>query len=440
MRPRLSTLPLFLQALGLVIATLIASQLVTSAVILLLPPPNPDIYTLGEIAQALETGQGLRTKEGRPLKVEVRDHAPPPSPSYGRAMFGEQLAKAMGLPRENVVIARDPNRVLIFRLTPRPAVRADPDEPLLFNQFEAAARQPNGDWRVVMPQPVIGLDAWQQRVVIILALAALAIAPLAWWFSRRLAAPLSDFAAAAERLGRDPHAPPADITGPMEVQAAAKAFNEMQGRLQRYVADRTSMIGAVAHDLRTPLTRLRFRVESAPEELRAKLVSDIDQMDAMISATLAFVSGASKPTERRKLELSSLIESVIDEAAETGKDAAVERADRVVLEGDPIALRRMVTNLIDNAVKYGGKARGRVFVDQGVAVLEVDDDGPGVAESELEKVFEPFYRCEASRNRETGGIGLGLAVVRAVARGHGGDVALVNRPGGGLTARAWLPI
>jgi signal transduction histidine kinase len=230
------------------------------------------------------------------------------------------------------------------------------------------------------------------------------------------------------------------VKGPAEVGVAARAFNEMQGRLQRYVEDRTAMVGAIAHDLRTPLTRLRFRIESLPEEQRAKYAADLDQMEAMIAATLTFVRDASRPGERTPLELSSLVESLCDEMAETGAWTEVEAGEKVVLEGDPMALRRLIANLLENAVKFGGRARARVFQDAGHAVVEIDDDGPGIPPQDTERVFEPFYRREPSRSRQTGGIGLGLAVVRSIARGHGGDVNLINRTGGGLTARVQLPL
>ncbi|HEX2562037.1 ATP-binding protein, partial [Phenylobacterium sp.] len=264
--------------------------------------------------------------------------------------------------------------------------------------------------------------------------------PIAYLFARRLSAPIRLFADAAERLGRDPRAPALSLKGSAEIAVAVRAFNEMQERLKRYVEDRTAMVGAIAHDLRTPLTRLRFRIESAPEDVRAKMAADIDQMEEMISAALTFVRDASSHGERTALELSSLVESVADEMAETGAKTEVEQAEKVVLDGDPIALRRLVTNLFENAVKFGGQARARVFRTESAAVVEIDDDGPGIPPGETERVFEPFYRREPSRSRKTGGAGLGLAVVRSVARGHGGDVSLINRPGGGLTARVELPL
>ena len=301
-------------------------------------------------------------------------------------------------------------------------------------------RQSDGHWLVVEPKPTFRFDSWQQRVLLILLLSVAAVTPLAWLFARKLAQPITAFADAAERLGKDPRTPPLSISGSGEVVAAATAFNMMQERLRRYVEDRTAMVGAIAHDLRTPLTRLKFRIEAAPDDIRPKLAADIDQMEAMIAATLGFVRDSQRPAERTKLELSSLLESVMDEAAETGGEATVERSEKVIVEGDPVALKRLVSNLVDNALKYGGAARGRVYVEEGMVIIEVDDDGPGVPPGELERVFEPFYRGEPSRNRETGGIGLGLAVVRSVARAHGGDAELINRDGGGLTARVRLPL
>ena len=200
------------------------------------------------------------------------------------------------------------------------------------------------------------------------------------------------------------------------------------------------MVGAIAHDLRTPLTRLRFRIENVPDDVRGKMAADIDQMEEMISAALTFVRDTSRPGERTPLELSSLLESVCDEMAETGADIEVERGEKVVLVGDPLSLRRLLDNLLENAVKFGGRARARVYREGGNAIVEIEDDGPGIPTEDFERVFEPFYRREPSRSRQTGGIGLGLAVVRSVARAHGGDAVLINRQGGGLTARVQLPI
>jgi two-component system OmpR family sensor kinase len=443
-RPRLS-LPLFVQTLGLVIATLIAAQIATVVVLLSLPPPSPEIYTVGDVVQAIRLG---RSEPARPSDVFLQTRyarQPPGGDTQGRhrLMFRDALARSLGVSPASIVIYQHGPRIIAFG-GPRRAHRPRPEpggpEALLFGRFQLGVHQSDGRWLIVQPRATFGFDPWQERLLLVSALAALAVSPLAWAFSRRLAAPMSAFAAGADRLGRDPRAPPLDVGGSAEVALAVAAFNEMQERLRRYVDDRTTMIGAIAHDLRTPLTRLRFRIEATPEPLRSKLAADVDQMEAMVASTLGFVRDAATPRDRRKLEVASLVETVMDEAALTGADAAVERADRVVVDGDPLALKRLVANLVDNALKYGASAHARVFTEGDMAVIEVDDDGPGMPDSEIERVFEPFRRLESSRSRETGGIGLGLAVVRAVARSHGGDVVLRNRAVGGLSARVTLPL
>lgn len=472
MSPRRRSAPLFVQALGLVTLTLVAAQLIAIAVIFTLPPPPPELYRLSEITRALKTGHMVQPRDGRALVVQPRASMPSGGPdSARRAEFKAGIGRALDVPPERIEIVTDNGpRFFVRRFkasaaerpggpgdpggperqgrpggpTPvgEPGARAAPprDEPFIFGDFKLGVRQQDGRWMVVEPKPSFRFDNWQQRVLLILVLSMLAVAPLAWLFARRFAEPISAFADAAERLGRDPRAAPLDLSGSTEVIAAAKAFNMMQERLRRYVEDRTAMIGAIAHDLRTPLTRLRFRIEATPDDVRAKLAADIDQMEAMISAALAFVRDTNRPAKRTRLELASLLESVMDEAAETGGKASVEQAERIVIEGDSIALKRLVVNLVDNALKYGHAARGRIFAQGDTAIIEIDDDGPGIPPTELDQVFEPFFRGEPSRNRETGGIGLGLAVVRSLARAHGGDVTLANRPGGGLRASVWLPI
>jgi signal transduction histidine kinase len=456
--------PLFVQVLGLMLLSLIAAQVVNVGIVFLIPPPPPEYYSVNEVAavlkangQAVRVGNGhtlVATSEAEPVHVEHDIYAP----REGR--LAENLASVLGVATGDVRVAlftryrglTHPAPPLLPAapfvgggLRPRHAVRpldvySSPLEFYLVAPFEAAVRQPGGRWTALKVIESGPLASWQQRILLWFGVSALCLMPVAFIFARKFARPLTEFAAAAERLGRDPTAQPVQIAGPAEVTVASAAFNQMQDRLRRYVEDRTSMVGAIAHDLRTPLTRLRFRIEAAPEPLRAKMASEIDQMDAMIAATLAFVRGAAEQHERRRLELVSLVESVADEMAETGLDVATEGCDPVVIEGDPIGLRRLVTNLLDNAVKFGGGATARVYQKDGAAIVEVDDDGPGVSDADRERVFEPFYRGEPSRSRSTGGAGLGLAVVRSIARGHGGDAFLENRPEGGLRARAILPL
>jgi two-component system OmpR family sensor kinase len=412
-------------------------------VILNLPPPPPRVYTVAEVTQAVRAeGQGGQ----RPgvLMTRLTDNAPARDTVGRRRLhFRDALSQSLGVDQRSIVIAQPGPRIVTLgarRFDPQREVLRDAPEPLLMGSFQIGVKRADGRWLVVKPRTTFGIDPWQQQILLVLALAVIAVSPLAWLFARRIAAPIAALAAGAERLGRDPRATHLEIHGSAEVAAAANAFNDMQERLRRYVEERMGMLGAIAHDLRTPLTRLRFRVEGAPDPLREKLIADIDQMDAMVSSVLGFVRDAAQPRDHCKLEVSSLLETVMDEAALTGADAAVETVERVVVDGDPLALKRLFVNLVDNALKYGVSARARIRAEGDLAIIEVDDEGPGMPENEIERVFEPFHRVETSRSRETGGIGLGLSVARAVARGHGGDVILRNRSSGGLRARVSLPL
>jgi signal transduction histidine kinase len=459
-----STTSLFVQVLALVMVSLVAAQLITTLVIFNLPRPDPDVYRLAEVAHVLAGGPPPAS--ARPLVAKIQSG--PPRDIYRSVVRTEverRIAARIGVPPERVAFVplfRDSPLIRIWPTQPPPRTEGQrlseqirrerlrfvelattdggPKQAFLAAPFRVGLKLPDGRWRVVEPKPLGLLDPWQQRVVIWFVLTLIAMAPLAYWFARRLAHPFAAFAAAAERLGRDPGAAPIHLKGAAEVDAASRAFNDMQERLRRYVQDRTSMIGAIAHDLRTPLTRLRFRIESAPDEVKGKMASDIDQMDAMVAATLAFVRDASAPRTRTRLELASLLQSVVDEMADVGQAVTLERADKVVIEGDPIGLRRLFTNLIENALKFGGAAKVRLVAEPtGGACAEVDDEGPGLSAADLERVFEPFFRAEPSRSRDTGGIGLGLAVARSIARAHGGDVILENRPETGLRASVRLP-
>jgi signal transduction histidine kinase len=441
---------LFVQALFLVVISMIAAQAINLLIVFRTPSSPPEIYRLSEVAATLQTNHRLTPESGRPLVPTQHRTFDDKGMNDERLerFFANELATQMHVPADNVRLSM----VLDMRSPARQTVRVvrnffvqsgamlQGSNHFIIGPFTAALRMPDGTWRAVEPEHLGLFTPWQSRILLWFGGSLLALLPVAYVFARRLSRPIAAFAEAAERLGRDPGAPPLKLNGPAEVKMAETAFNEMQDRLRRYVHDRTAMIGAVAHDLRTPLTRLRFRVESVPEPARTKMTTDIEQMEAMISATMSFVRDASQPAARTRLELSSLVQSIADEMAETGADVEAEAGPSVVVDGDPVALRRLVTNLIDNAVKFGGSARARVYADDDAAVIEVDDEGPGVNDLDRDRIFEPFVRVEPSRNRETGGAGLGLAVVRSVARAHGGDATLENRPEGGLRATARLPL
>jgi len=258
---------------------------------------------------------------------------------------------------------------------------------------------------------------------------------------RRITRPLSEIALAAERLGRDVQAPPLPERGASEVRRAAQAFNRMQTRLRGLIDGRTRMLAAISHDLRTPITRLRLRAELIDdEEQREKTLADLSEMEKMIASTLAFARDDAQTEPRETVDLASLLQSVCDDLSDAGRDCTFEEALPTPYVCRPLALRRALTNLVENAVAYGARARAALIKEVSRIVIRIDDDGPGIPEAELGQVFEPFYRLERSRSRETGGTGIGLCVVQSVAQAHGGEVRLSNRPEGGLRAELILPV
>jgi signal transduction histidine kinase len=257
---------------------------------------------------------------------------------------------------------------------------------------------------------------------------------------RWVTGPLSALATAAEKLGEDINRPPLPETGPIEAQRAAKAFNTMQQRLSRFIADRTRIFTAMSHDLKTPITRLRLRAEMLEDEaLRAKFAKDLDEMEAMVAQTLDFMRDASTQEALQRVDAMALLESLQTDYQDTGSRIEIEGSIAQPYPGRPLALRRCLTNLVDNAIRYGGRATIKVEDAADRLTIRVLDDGPGIPEQELEQAFEPFFRGEASRSRETGGTGLGLGIARNIARAHGGDLVLRNRPEGGLEAILSLP-
>ena len=356
------------------------------------------------------------------------------------------IAMALGVPAADVVVdfpvwflQRHPvyDRASVPP-NPPPPTRAAASDVVIVGGFEAYVRAPDGRWVEVSAGPTI--EPWRLFVFAWLILSALAVAPFAWALAQRFARPIGAFARAAERLGRDPRAPPIELDGPTEIAEAARAFNDMQARLNRYVDDRATMIAAVAHDLRTPLMRLGLRIEDADPAVRHPCEGDIREMQAMISAVMTYVRDASRIGVRRPLDLRSLAETVVDDAADRGAAVTLEAGEPLVVEADPVALKAMLANLVGNAIKYAGGAELEIFPRAHEAVIAVRDRGPGIPDEDMERVFDPFFRGERSRNRDTGGMGLGLASARATARAHGGDITLHRRDGGGLCATATLPI
>lgn len=312
--------------------------------------------------------------------------------------------------------------------------------------LEVSLRLPSGEWlnlgiQVPPPRP------WHSETFLVSFLVmSVAGGLLILWAVRRLTAPVRALADAADRLGRDVNADPLPENGPSEVATAARAFNTMAERIRRFVGDRTQLLAAVSHDLRTPITRLRLRAEfMEDDDQRRRMLADLDELEAMVNATLAFGRDATASEPAGPVDLAALVNTVLTEAGDTRPELPAEALsyagpDHLTITARPVALKRALTNLVANALNYGGTARVHLMPpEDGQVALHVDDDGPGIPPDELERVFLPFQRLEPSRNRETGGMGLGLPITRNIARAHGGDVTLQNRSVGGLRATLTLP-
>lgn len=281
---------------------------------------------------------------------------------------------------------------------------------------------------------------WPYRLLLSIVVLLVAVIAVSLFAVRWVTRPLKALADAAEELGKDINRPPLEEKGPLEVMRAARAFNTMQSRLAGYIRDRMRVLAAMSHDLKTPVTRLRLRSELLDDaQLRAKFTADLQEMEAMVASTLDFMRGMESGEEARPVDIMALLESLQADMAEMGGKVTIHGKSFAPYPGQPQALKRCLANLVDNAIKYGGSATVVVDDGEGRLQLRITDEGPGLAPEELEKVFEPFYRVEGSRNRDTGGSGLGLTIARNIAQSHGGSLILRNRAAGGLEAVLVLP-
>ena len=310
-----------------------------------------------------------------------------------------------------------------------------------FRDLQVAIPLADGQWLKFSTALPAGGPAFSAQFLLSMAVMAIIILAVSVWAVRRVTAPLASLATAAEQLGHDVNAPSLPEAGTTETRLAARAFNDMQTRLRNLIENRTRLLAAISHDLRTPLTLLRLRAENVENvRERDKMLSTIAEMDSMIGATLNFARDQSASESRRKTDLTSLLQSVVDDMSDAGIPVRMEAAGSIFYECQPAALKRAIRNLLDNAVKYGKAGSVEVRTTSRTIAIDIDDEGPGIPEPELSRVLEPFYRVEESRSRETGGFGLGLAITQSIVQAHGGTLKLSNRPTGGLRASIALPL
>lgn len=313
------------------------------------------------------------------------------------------------------------------------------DSPM--GRYAALIQLPDASWLLFSsPERSWGLDIGT-RIAIIIALGLIATVLVAWLATQQLAKPLQRFASAARRFGGDLRAPPIKVEGPDEIRQAIIAFNTMQAQIQHYISERTHMLASISHDLRAPLTRMRLRSEFMEDfDHQGKLIRDIEEMQSMINAALAFFREDTQPEQSTAFDLSELLQTIIDDYRDQNIAIDFNGPAHLVYEGRPLGIKRVIINLLENAEKYAQQPAIALSSDGYSVCIDVSDNGPGIPEASLQRVFDPFFRLETSRNRETGGVGLGLSAARAIVREQGGELTLSNRSAGGLLARVELPL
>jgi signal transduction histidine kinase len=312
------------------------------------------------------------------------------------------------------------------------------DGPL--RRLTLAAEYTPGKWAVSQARigdPPQRFGGWLVGQTLILYV--IVLIPLLW-VGRRLARPLRQLRASAEQFAKTGSADPVDERGPGDVRELTMAFNAMRARIFAMLDEKDRMLGAIGHDLRTPLASLRVRAETVADEGEgARMSETIDEMNRMLEDILSLARAGRSAEEMQKVDLTALADAVVEDFVELGAPVDMAEGDRAVARVRPQQIRRALRNLIENAVVYGERAHVSVTREGGALRLSVADDGPGIAEERMDEMMEPFTRLEGSRNRETGGAGLGLALVRAIMVEHGGALRLANRPGGGLEASLVIP-
>ena len=303
------------------------------------------------------------------------------------------------------------------------------------NSFEVSIRLGKDQW-LNLQATAKSTQLLRQLTLISLEIIVFGTILIAGWSVNRFTKPLENFKRAAKRLSVDLHSNPIDINGPSVVRETAEAMNEMQNRIQKLIQDRTQMLAAISHDLRTPITRMKLRLQFIRDEtLKEESLHDMDEMENMIQETLAFARDDAAKENKKPLDLVSLLHSICIDAREMGHEVNFHsRQNRIPFSGRSLALKRAFTNLIYNAIRYAKNVSVTIFTRHHSIIVHIDDNGPGISEEELEQVFTAFYRGEKSRSRDTGGVGLGLAVTRDIVEAHQGKITLSNRRPHGLRA------
>lgn len=400
----------------------------------------PGVY---RIVDALDS-RGEPPARNRPPRARFLNAAPvltgerrPEVERRALAMFAD-----VGLPVRSVWVVEGDQRPPLRRIdSVRMRAMGDMRGAARGGRLTMAAEYAPGQWVVTQTRAgnraprFGGWLAWQTLTLYVIVLLPLL------WVGRRLARPLGQLTRSAQQFARTGSADAVEERGPGDVRELTTAFNAMRGRIFAMLDEKDRMLGAIGHDLRTPLASLRVRAESVEDEgERARMSQTIDEMNRMLEDILSLARAGRSTEAAQKVDLSALADAVVEDFIELGSPAEMADSVRAVASVRPQQIRRALRNLIENAIVYGERAHVSVVREDGAIRLVVADDGPGISEDRMEEMMEPFTRLEGSRNRETGGAGLGLALVRAIMAEHGGALRLVNRAGGGLEASLVLPV
>lgn len=321
-------------------------------------------------------------------------------------------------------------------VTPMPPMFAPaPAGAVLISGFEIGAQLPDGRWLVMRQGRNWAELGWIARAAGIIGGTLLLLSIMAVLFARYLTRPIRSFSDAVQAVGVNPQSEPVAEEGPQELRGAARAVNTMQARLRALIADRTKTLAAVAHDMRTPLMRLRLAAENAPPEQREKMAKEIGEVEALVASFIAFARDDPAEEARVRLDVAALLQSIADDHADHNRSVTFEGEERLIITGQSLGLKRLFANLVENALKYGNAARIKLHAEDGAVIIDVEDDGPGIPPDQRETVFEPFVRLNEEGTR---GAGLGLAAARSIARAHGGDITIADAENGALL-RVTLP-
>lgn len=456
--------------LGIIIVlALLATQVLDEVLVNLVPPPAVLFYThdwLSEqVAEAVRVANGttpaardqtlarLNSKWLRfsmsSSQPHLRAHDSEPLNNV-RAVLQTKLGSevrevfAAGIPLADPDRATGTMTVIIAALPAvLRAIRTEDDfegPVIAAGQMQIATQLRDGEWLLITEPGRESTTARRIRNLALLFGGLALIAGFALFAARMVIRPLRHLSMAADRLGRERELSELPKAWVPEIDAIVDSFNQMQQRLKRFVDERTYMLAAISHDLRTPLTRVRLFAEYVSDEQQRKLVlNDIEEMEQMLRASLAFAGDESRLEPHSHVDLATLLISLCDTVSDAGGDAIYEGPDHAVLPCQPVAMRRAFANIIDNACKYGHEAQVRLLESVDVIEVTVADRGPGIAPEQVAIAFLPFRRLEGSRNRESGGVGLGLTIARDVFHGHGGSITLEPAASGGLLVRVRLP-